>query len=203
MRDWKIGKWCLLNAVNCNWSIIIIWLHHKLKFHNKMVIYASIVRLWCLLCFVCGICHPPQLLNTDFVGFSLFIYCNTKDFCCSSFQEHPPLPPPHTHASESPPKLEPGWPAPSPASKPDADEKFMTVCLENLTFHLKCCCSSDDAPADGAFTGTDLFPTAGVRFREKEGDVSMLLCSSTSIHWVGVGFCLPLPCRCIYIPVNR
>lgn len=28
-------------------------------------------------------------------------------------------------------QLEPGWPAPSPASKPDADEKFMTVCLEN------------------------------------------------------------------------
>lgn len=39
--------------------------------------------------FVCDICLPPQRLNTDFVGTSLFIYCKTKDFCCSSFQELP------------------------------------------------------------------------------------------------------------------
>lgn len=117
---------------------------------------------------------------------------------------------PHSKSSPTPntrlrkpPKLEPGWPAPSPASKPDADEKFMTVCLENLTFHLKCCCSSDDAPADGAFSGTDLFLTVGVRFREKEGDVSTLICSSTGIHVSGAGFCSLLPCRCVYVPVNR
>lgn len=150
--------------------------------------------------FVCDVCLPPQPLNTDFVGTSLFIYCKTKDFCCSSFQELPH--PPHTHLWK-PLKLEPGWPAPSPASKPDADEKFMTVCLENLTFHLKCCCSSDDAPADGAFSGTDLFLTVGVRFREKEGDVSALICSSTGIYVSGAGFCSLLPCRCVYFPVNR
>lgn len=62
-------------------------------------------------------------------------------------------------------QLEPGWPAPSLASKPAADEKFMTVCLENLTFHLKCCCSSDAAPTDGdrvcRLHSTSAFPHSG------------------------------------------
>lgn len=60
-------------------------------------------------------------------------------------------------------------PAPSPASKPVADEKCMTVCLENL--HLKCCCSSDAAPADGtasaAFIRPALCLTVGVLIRER------------------------------------
>ena len=54
-------------------------------------------------------------------------------------------------------------PAPSPASKPVADEKFMTACLENL--HLKCCFSSDAAPTDGdcvcRLHSTRAFPHSG------------------------------------------
>lgn len=110
----------------------------------------------------------PWHLNIDFVYSSLFICCKQKDFCCFSFQvPFPRLP----FVSESLGLLLEafnwslaGLP-PSPASKPVADEKFMTVCLENLTFHLKCCCSSDAAPTDGdcvcRLHSTGAFPHSG------------------------------------------
>lgn len=76
---------------------------------------------------------PP--LHNDFVYCSLLIYCKQRIFCCFSFQvPFPRLP----FVSESPGLLLEAFNCslaglpPSPASKAVADEKFMTVCLENL-----------------------------------------------------------------------
>lgn len=74
-----------------------------------------------------------QPLNVDFVHSSLFIYCKQRIFVVSHFKGPSP---PSTFCLWKPwvvvrsLQSQPGWPAPSPASKPDADEKFMTVCLE-------------------------------------------------------------------------
>lgn len=107
-------------------------------------------------------------------------------FCCFSFQvPFPRLP----FVCESPGLLfeafiwSPAGLPPSPASKLDADEKFMTVCLENPTFHLKCCCSSDAAPTDGdrvcCLHSTSAFPHSGSANRgERVGWLLWLALSS-------------------------
>lgn len=89
------------------------------------------------------VCHCRQIifqlqrLMVDSVCGNLFLftYCKQRIFVVSHCEcPSPPHPP---FVCEKPwvvvrsLQLEPGWPAPSPASKPDADEKFMTVCLEN------------------------------------------------------------------------
>lgn len=96
--------------------------------------------------------------------------------------------------------LEPGWPASSPASKPVADEKFMTLCLENLTFHLMCCCPSDAAPTDGdcicRLHSTSAFPHSGSANQgERGGTVSTTISSFIGIHSSETDFC----CLCAII----
>lgn len=130
-----------------------------------------------------------QRLNTDFVGASLFIYCKQRILLFFISGD----PPTHTHASESP--WVGAWAGLPPLLK--AGCRWKIYALKTIAFHLKCCGSSDDAPTDGAFAGTELFLTAGVRVSEKEGDVSTLFMLLHRLSLSRGRVFLPLPCRCV------
>lgn len=120
-----------------------------------------------------------QQLMVDSVHMNLFLFTYFKQRIFVVSHCECPSPPPFV--CEKPwvvvrsLQLEPGWPAPSPASKPDADEKFMTVCLENPSHSiwsaaLPLMLPPPIAAVSAASIRPALFCTVGVQTTERGWD---------------------------------